>query len=192
MMRPHSTSFLPPIAPPRQPFVCRQCGARFPDDAGLDAHRAEHAADAARTRGVSSRVWYTSADDWVAAAGARVAPAQAAAKSFFELQEEAEEAAAAAAAAGGDRDARSIGSADADAEAHCVPAPTPDVPCAICGEPFRKRYDDAAEAYVYTGAAAAADGSLHHVACARALLPPEPPPSPPAPVFDSDAAAHED
>ena len=125
------------------------------------------------------------------AAGAR--GAQAVAKTFFELQEEAE--AAAELAASGDGDGRSVGSADSDAAAQTVPAQTPDVPCSICGEPFRKRYDEASEMWVYTGASYSADGVegggspvLQHVSCATALLPPEPPPSPPAPVFDVDVA----
>lgn len=166
-----------------QPFVCGQCGARFPEEGALGAHREEHAAEAARTRGVSSRTWYAAADDWVA--GARGLASHATAKTFFELQEEAE----AAAAAERDADGRSVGSADSDSDALTVPAPTPDVPCSICGDPFHKRYNEASETWVYTGAAADEAGGLHHVACARALLPPPPPPSPPAPVFESDAAA---
>jgi hypothetical protein len=60
-----------------------------------------------------------------------------------------------------------------------VPARTPDEPCAICGEAFRKRYDEAEEAWMYVGAAVGEDEQgagglrpLHHVACASALLEP--------------------
>ena len=169
-----------------QPCICNQCGARFLNEVDLSSHRAEHAAEASITRGISSRTWYAVSDEWVASAGGR--PSHAAAKSFFELQEEAE---AAAVALNGDADGRSVSSSDSDVDAHTVPAPTPDVSCSICGEPFRKRYNEAAEMWVYTGAARAGpeDGDdLHHIACATALLPPEPPPSPPAPQFDSDDA----
>lgn len=58
--------------------------------------------------------------------------------------------------------------------AHTVPAPPTggDVQCSVCGEPFRKAYDDESEAWVYRNAVnlPGGDGTdIAHVACAGPL-----------------------
>jgi hypothetical protein len=72
---------------------------------------------------------------------------------------------------GDDEDARSAGGGSSDSDsAHVVPVPPDgsDMVCAVCGEPFRKAYDDGAESWVYRGAVVI-DGEYYHASCASSL-----------------------
>jgi hypothetical protein len=150
------------------PHRCGQCALRFATPALLSAHATVHAREAlaARAKGIMSRMWFMPAEEWEAqmsggagreggASGAATATA-APAKSFFDLAaeraaREAEEAASAS---------------DSEAEMTVpVRAHDPDTTCAVCGETFKRAWDDDADEWVFKGALVLG-GELYHASCA--------------------------
>jgi len=152
-----------------QPARCAACGVRYRWREELAEHAAMHAAEAAAERAnrFASQRWYLPLDAWLAAPPPavvrhRAAAAVASATSADTARRFGPDGSAAAA----DDDAASTsGSSDGDNE-HVVLARVANAVCAICGEPFQRRWDDGREDWVYVGALTLEGGALAHAVCA--------------------------
>jgi hypothetical protein len=150
-----------------QPFRCGACGLRWALEEELGEHVAGHARDAAAAAlpGTRCTLWHLDEAAWACAAPGDVSLAHGMGTDFEIEAREREEGERAAAEA-----ARAAARAAAREEALCVPlrllAGAPPPPCAVCGEPFEKRFSEAHDEWVLLSAIRSDDGSMTHATCA--------------------------
>lgn len=159
-----------------QPYRCRECSVRFDSQAGLDDHMREHAAEerSKAVKGVSARSWHMHQDAWESCVPRQEQRTGAAGFFDLEARKRAEDAASAASKVD---DSSHVVRVDRVTGASASDAAT----CAVCGDEFKKKFDDETESWVYVGAVLGSDGRLYHVSCAG--------PTSPAAAADGDGGS---